>query len=183
MRIRFLPAKFLCSAVLAGSVSLSFASPMGGAAPLITVPPGTKVSTLKYSDTAGTVVNLKPAEQVAFLFVYGIENLERTCGDTFFGGPGRPCSLGELVSGVKTKSGQVIGLSRNPAEDTNYRYTLTIIGKDCAITAIPRRAGLGAFAWVSGSGNGDFYYNPQGADLVNAKELGDVGYEGKGFKR
>jgi len=65
----------------------------------ITVPAGTTVSTLKYGDTAGTVVHLKPEEQVAFLFVYGIEELESTCVSTFFGGPGRLCSLSELVQG------------------------------------------------------------------------------------
>jgi len=48
----------------------------GRGPPGITVPAGTKLNTLKYSDTSGTAVQLKPAEQVAFLFVYGIQNLE-----------------------------------------------------------------------------------------------------------
>jgi hypothetical protein len=33
------------------------------AAPGITVPGGTKINALKYNDTSGTVVELKPAEQ------------------------------------------------------------------------------------------------------------------------
>jgi hypothetical protein len=32
-------------------------------------------------------------------------------------------------------------------------------------------------------GTGGFYYNPDGADLTIAKESGEVGYEGNGFKR
>ena len=147
------------------------------------MPPDTKLSTLKDSD--GKVVNLQPAEQVAFLLVYAIKDLEGTCGDTFFGGPGRPCTMSELIQGVKTKNGRTIGLSQNPTQDVTYRYTLTIIGKDCVVTAIPKSPGLGAFAWVGtahGMGSGNFYYNPAGADLTKAKALGEMGYEGKGFK-
>ena len=156
----------------------------GGQASGLTVPAGTKISALKYSD--GGVVDLKPAEQVAFLLVYNIKDLESTCASTFFGGPGRPCSMSELVSGIKTKNGQSVGLTINPAQDPKYRYTLTIIGKFRIITAIPKGPGLGAFAWVGqpgGMGRGGFYYNPDGADLAKAKELGEMGYEGNGFKR
>jgi hypothetical protein len=153
----------------------------------VTVPAGTKVSEIKYGDANGTVVHFKPAEQVAFLFVYAIKDLEsNNCMNTFFGGTGQPCTLSDLVKGVRNKQGQVFGLNTNPAEDTNYHYSVTIIGKDCIIKAIPRHPGLGGFAWVGspgGMGNGDFYYNPNGADLAKAKELGEIGYSGKGFKR
>lgn len=154
------------------------------AAPEITVPAGTKVGTIKYGDVSGAVVQLKPAEQVAFLFVSSIQNLESNCVSTFFGGPGRLCSLDELVKGVHGKSG-ILGLNTDPAQDLNYRYKLEIIGKDCVITALPQREGLGAFAYVSSpSGmNGDFYYNPNGAELTQAKVLGERGYSGKGFTR
>jgi len=153
------------------------------AAPGITVPAGTKVTTLKYSDTSGTAIQLKPAEQVAFLFVYGIQNLESNCLSTL-GDPGRLCSLDELVKGVRGKSG-TIGLNTDPAQDSNYRYKVEIIGMACVITGLPQREGLGAFAYI-GSPNGmhgDFYYNPDGADLTKAKMVGELGYSGKGFTR
>jgi hypothetical protein len=150
----------------------------------LTIPAGTKISTLKYSD--GSVVNLKPAEQVAWLVVYTVKDLESTCASTFFGGPGRPCLWSELRTGITTKNGQPVGLTINPADDTKYRYLLQIIGQSCIFTAIPKVPGLGAFAWVGDpanmSGNG-FYYNPDGADLMKAKTLGDMGYEGNGFKK
>ena len=154
------------------------------APPGITVPAGTKLNTLIYSDTSGTAVQLKPAEQVAFLFVYGIQNLESNCLSTFFGGPGRLCSLDELVKGVRGKSG-TIGLNTDPAQDSNYRYNVEIIGMACVITGLPQREGLGAFAYIgSPSGmHGDFYYNPDGADMTKAKMLGELGYSGKGFTR
>jgi hypothetical protein len=156
----------------------------GGQAPGLSIPAGTKISTLKYSD--GSVVNLKPAEQVAWLVVYTIKDLESTCASTFFGGPGRPCLLSELLSGIKTKNGQPVGLTINPVQDAKYHYLLQIIGKSCIITATPKGPGLGAFAWVGQPGNmasGGFYYNPEGADLMKAKELGEMGYEGNGFKQ
>jgi hypothetical protein len=153
------------------------------AAPGLTVPAGTKLNTLKYSDQSGKVVELKPAEQVAFLFVYGMQNLESNCASTFFG-RGTPCSLDELVKGVSGKSG-VIGLNTDPAQDPSYRYRLEIIGQDCVITALPQHEGLGGFAYVGSPAgmHGNFYYNSKGADLTQAKVLGEMGYSGKGFTR
>jgi len=150
----------------------------------VAVPAGTQLSTLKYNDPAGTVVQLKPAEQVAFLFVYGLQNLESNCLSTFFGGPGSLCSLDELAKGVRGKNG-IIGLNTDPAQDSNYQYKLEIIGQDCVIRAMPQHAGLGGFTYIgSPSGmNGNFYYNPTGADMIQAKRLGEMGYSGKGFTR
>ena len=156
----------------------------GGQATGITIPAGTKISALKYRD--GSVVNLKPAEQVAFLVVYTIEDLESTCASPNFGGPGRPCLMSELLSGIKTKGGQPVGLTINPVQDPKYHYLLQIIGQSCIITATPKGPGLGAFAWVGRPGtmgSGTFYYNPDGADMIKAKELGEMGYEGNGFKQ
>ena len=155
-----------------------------GQAQELTIPAGTKISTLKYPD--GSVVNLKPAEQVAFLVVYTVKDLESTCASTFFGGPGRPCLWSELLNGITTKNGQPLGLTINPVKDTNYRYLLQIIGQSCIFTAIPKAPGLGAFAWVGDPANmsaNGFYYNPDGADLMKAKTLGEMGYEGNGFKK
>ncbi|MHB8677452.1 MAG: hypothetical protein ACYDCE_13445 [Candidatus Acidiferrales bacterium] len=69
-------------------------------------------------------------------------------------------------------------MNQDPARDLNYHYSVTIIGKDGVVAALPRDAGLGGFGWVGspgGMGNGDFYFNPSGADMTRAKELGDVG--------
>jgi hypothetical protein len=71
----------------------------GGQASGIGIPPETKLDTIKDAD--GKVVNLKPAEQVAFLFVYAIKDLEGTCASTFFGRPDRSQDPGR--NGIRGK--------------------------------------------------------------------------------
>jgi hypothetical protein len=155
------------------------------AAPGFSVPAGTQISTIKFKDVQGAAVQLKPAEQVAFLFVYGISNLESQCTDKFFGGTGKLCTLEQLVKGVP-RNGGAMGLTADPAQDANYRYRLEIIGTACVITAVPQHPGLGAFAYVGspgGFGHGDVFYNPDGADMTQARALGEMGYSGDGFVR
>ena len=89
-------------------------------------------------------LELKPAEQVAFLYVYGLWFMEQDCLDKD-SGVGRLCTLRELITGVKTPDGQVIGLSVNPVKDTNYNYEIMIIGDSCVIKAVPARQGPG---WI-----------------------------------
>lgn len=147
------------------------------------VPGGTKVAELKYGDQE-TVLTLQPAEQVAFLFVYGIWGLEQDCisADS---GVGRLCTLAELVKGVKAPDGSTLGLAVNPVKDTNYFYDVILIGSDLVIRAIPRVRDLGAFA-MTGSGkrfSGNLWYTPKSADLTKAVQLTQFGYDGNGFKR
>ena len=97
-------------------------------------------------------LDLKPEAQVAFLYVYGLWFLEQQCLDRDMG-VGRLCTLGELINGVKTSDGHVIGLSLTPVKDTNYRYEIMVIGSDCVIQA------------------------------SRAVKLIEMGYEGKGFVR
>jgi len=149
----------------------------------VSVPDGTKVGTLKYGDSE-TEVTLPAAEQVAFLFVYGIWGLEQDCLSKD-SGVGRLCSIAELVKGVKAASGEIFGLTISPLKDTNYIYDAILIGGDCVIRAIPRGKGLSAFAMV-GSANrssGSFWYSPNSPDLLKAVKLTEYGYEGSGFRR
>jgi hypothetical protein len=147
----------------------------------VTVPDGTRVSAIKFEDESA--VDLKPEEQVAFLFVSGIWNLEGRCLEPDV--LGRLATIRELVTGVKTPVGETLGLSISPVKDTNYNYDLTIIGPDCLIRANPRVAGLGGFALMGSPKRvmGDFFYNPKGGDLSAARKLGEMGYGGSGFVR
>jgi hypothetical protein len=148
----------------------------------VPVPQGTVVSPVKYGD-AETAVELKPAEQVAFLFVYAIWAQEQKCleRDT---GIGRLATLGELVKGVKAPGGD-IGLKVTPTRDSNYNYDLIIVGADCLIRAIPRVKGIGAFAIIGTPKRmiPRFYFNPDGPDLSKAVELTETGFTGDGFSR
>jgi hypothetical protein len=149
----------------------------------LVVPEGTGIGTIRTGDEE-PAIDLKPAEQVAFLFAYGIWGLQGRCleKDT---GLGRLCTLRELIQGVKMPGGEVLGLSVNPVKDTLYNYDILIIGEDCLIRALPRSKGLCGFA-VLGSPRrivGSFYYSPEGSDLTHAVKLTAMGYGGNGFVR
>ena len=149
----------------------------------VPVPTGTTVSALRYAEDQ-PALELKPAEQVAFLYVYGLWSMEQDCLDKD-SGLGRLCTLRELITGVKTPSGQVIGLSVNPVKDTNYNYEIMIIGDSCLIRAVPRVKGLVGFAALGSPrrSSGSVYYSPDGADMTRAVKLIEMGFEGDGFRR
>ena len=149
----------------------------------VPVPAGTTVMPLKYAEDQ-PALELKPAEQVAFLYVYGLWFMEQDCLDKD-SGLGRLCTLRELITGVKTTYGQVIGLSVNPVKDTNYNYEILIIGDSCLIRASPRVKGLCGFATLGTPrrSSGSFYYSPEGADMTRAVQLIEMGFQGDGFRR
>jgi hypothetical protein len=179
MKVKEMQFAAVAIAVLISSVSSPAQRASG---PGIAYPADTTISTIK--DTAGQVVTLNAEEKVAFLFVNAIEGAEGDCLNTFFGGPGRLCTMEDLVKGVRTKSG-VIGLSTDPARDPNYSYKLSIIvGQTLLITALPRHPGIGAFALVGTGGEmGHIYFNPNGGALTTVETLTDFGIGGNGFKR
>lgn len=147
----------------------------------VSVPTGTTVDAIKYGPD-DTPANLKPAEQVAFLFLYGMWALESDLADTS-NGVGRLCTLAELVKGVKMPTGFSPRLSVDPAKDTLYRYDVTIIGDTCIIRALPRDRTLAGFA-VVGAPKGfshNFYFNPNGPDMTRALKITEMGYSGDGF--
>lgn len=147
----------------------------------VPVPADTKVMPPKFAEDQPPL-DLKPQEQVAFLYVYGLWFIEQDCLDSS-SGLGRLCTLGELIRGVPTPDGRVLGLSVTPVKDTNYTYEILIIGSDCLIQAIPRVKGLGGFAAIgSPSRLPTLYYTPNG-DRAKGLKLLEMGYEGNGFRR
>lgn len=147
----------------------------------ISVPAGTTIE-IQYLQGAGPQLN--PCEQVAFLFVYTIYDLEH---QYCLGHLNRVCSLDELISGVSIL-GSTYGLSVNPHQDTNYAYSFVVSGNNYQIAAVPQRPGLGGFLCKGGTGfmanfPGDFYYNSQGTATTASRELGTVGFSGNGFLR
>ncbi len=164
----------------AALLGLNCSGRLAAQAPKVKLPYGTTLEPLQIGQRK---IALEGAAAVAFLFVANLADEESQCTSKFFGGPGRLCTLRELVTGIKAGSG-VIGLSRDPAQDRNYRYQLLLIGEDCLILARPRRAGLPEFAFIGNPKfNGDFYYIPAGRDLQHAEKVDGRGYSGAGFKR
>jgi hypothetical protein len=153
-----------------------------GAAPPSGLPAQTSVEA-QYAD--GTPIPFKVPEQVAFLFVHNIGSLEK---DPCMRYLERLCSLDELVQKVKGKSGEAIGLTRNPARETDYSYLVTFFGQPYQtaaryqVEAIPHRPGLGGFLFVSDRrGFSDFYFNANGPATAKDKKLGAYGTNGNGF--
>jgi hypothetical protein len=134
----------------------------------VELPSGTLI-TGKWDD--GTDMKLKPQEAVALLFLSAIVDCQIPCDLQF----NRYCSIAELVKGVKTDSG-VNGLSRDPAQDTNYRYILTLSGKNYQIAAVPRRPGLGGWLFVNGTSSTAYYFNPNGPATEKNKKIADPGF-------
>jgi hypothetical protein len=162
--------------------AVSPCSPAQAALP-VPVPAGTTVMPLKYAEDQ-PALELKPAEQVAFLYVYGLWWMEGDCLDKDMG-VGRLCTLRELIAGIKAANGEVIGLSVNPVKDTNYNYEIMIFGDSCVIRASPRVKGLVGFVTLGSPrrSSGSFYYSPDGADMTRAVKLIEMGFDGKGFRR
>ena len=107
----------------------------------VPVPAGTTVMPLKYAEDK-PALELKPAEQVAFLYVYSLWWMEGDCLDKDMG-VGRLCTLRELITGVKTASGQVIGLSGDPDETCVSRPHLHL-----EIRSLDYRTAHNPAAWI-----------------------------------
>lgn len=105
-------------------------------------------------DTAPAPGHYKPAEEVALNFSYCFMSLEGAC-KVFLE---RRCSFEELIAGVEVRPGHVRGFIKDPRDDPNYEYTLTINGDDYEIAASPKRPGLGGFY----SFGPDIHFNPDG---------------------
>jgi hypothetical protein len=126
----------------------------------------------------GSPLKLKPPEEVAFMLLANIDNLQDQC-QLFFK---RFCSLAELVRGTKTGQ-EVIGLRVNPARDENYHYALGISGKEFVVSAVPARPGLGGWFLVQHEFGQDCYFNPRGpATAKDGKKIGEYSF-GADFTR
>jgi hypothetical protein len=139
--------------------------------PQALLPGGTQVMAA-WAD--GTPLSLKPQEQVAFIFLTDIKTLEMELN--------RYISMQELVKGVKTRVG-LRGLTRDPAQDRNYSYTLTGSGQNYRLTVVPRRPGLGGWLVVGGAFSADIYFNPRGPASTNDKKIGNYSVSGDTFQR
>jgi hypothetical protein len=149
--------------VLATSAASAKPAANGG----IVFPKGTQIQAA-YSGDA--YIKLKPEEQVAYLMMWSIHQLENRCHDEL----DRFCKLDELVRGVPGKHKRIIGLKVDPARDANYRYSVDVTS-DYKTSVEPRHAGIGGFLDDQGS-MGGIYFNPDGAATRQSKELQSNGW-------
>lgn len=170
----------ICGAAATGFARSSAASqagkaPAAGQAP--TTGPFATKATVEIKDATG-VIPLKRSEQIAFIFVAAIKELEAECGRD----AGGPCTIAQLVAGPKPTGANKVGkLKYDPvATDPNYTYKLTINGPNWELWVTPKRAGLGGF-YVAPGMMGDGYYNPKGAASDKDKHLTETGITGDMF--
>jgi len=163
----------LC-ALICGAAATGFARPAGQAA--TTGPMATK-ATVEVKDATG-VIPLKRPEQIAFIFVAAIKQLEGECGRD----AGGPCTIAQLVAGPKPTGSNTVGkLKYDPTKtDPNYTYKITINGSNWELWVTPKAAGLGGF-YVAPGMMGDTYYNPKGAASNKDRKLGDTSINGDIF--
>jgi hypothetical protein len=119
-------------------------------------PSATKAKVVVESDAGA--IPLKRDEQIAFIFVEAVKNLQDDCSRH----AAEPCTLEALVRGPKPKDDFGIGkLQFDPnASDPNYTYKVIVNGRNWEVWADPRKPGLGGF-YLKGPFGGS-WYNPSG---------------------
>jgi hypothetical protein len=170
--LKFTTAILVCTVICCALVAIP---PAHGQAP--TTGPFATKATVEIKDAKG-VIPLKRSEQIAFIFLAAIKQLEGECGRD----AGGPCTIAQLVAGPKpTGSNKVGKLKYDPATaDPNYTYKLTIDGSNWQLWITPKRAGLGGF-YIAPGMMGDTYFNPIGAASNKDKQLTETGITGEMF--
>jgi hypothetical protein len=155
----------------------------GGAAPpahtASTSGPITTHAVVVVKDMHEVEIPLKQEEKVAVMFMEAIGSLETEC-DLHLN---RRCSLAELVASPRSPGWNVGKLKYDPAQDPNYKYTVTITGTGWVASANPRRAGLGSFFADDSRGLiADTYYNANGPATAKDKRLNEISVSGELFQ-
>jgi len=148
----------------APSATSAAASPTaGGTSPF---PTNAKV---EVGDAAGKV-NLKREEQIAYMFLTAIQQIEDGCQNTRKAACGWDVVLGQLKF--------------DPRTDPNYTYTLGVGGTAWEAHANAKKAGFGGFYSFSLSfATVNVFYNANGAASVITRQLTDRLIEGDTFMR
>jgi hypothetical protein len=139
-------------------------------------PFATKATVEVKSETG--VIPLKREEQIAFMFVDAINNLQDDCGRH----AAEPCTLEALVRGPKAKDSFGVGkLKFDPnASDPNYTYQVALAGSNWEIWANPKKPGLGGF-YAKGKFFGGKWYNPAGPATAASTKIAESSIDGDLF--
>ena len=131
---------------------------------------------IKVDDKA---IPLKREEQIAFMFISAIHDLEKNCES----GSAEPCTLAALIRAPKKKGDFGVGkLKFDPnAADPNYTYSITLKGADWEIWATPKKPGFCSF-YAKGKFFGGIYYRAAGGTAsAQDREIGESSVSGDLF--
>lgn len=160
------------------AVASPTASSAGSGAPMPTTGPFATKAKVEIEDANGPV-QLKREEQIAYIFLSAIENIEHECQLTVQ----HVCSFNQLLSGSDSHGGQIEHLKFDPNKtDPNYVYTLAASGMAWEAHANPKRPGLKGFCFMSRTiGTTTATYSNAGVAGWTDMELGNRGMEGDSF--
>ncbi|HLM99798.1 MAG TPA: LamG domain-containing protein [Bryobacteraceae bacterium] len=124
---------------------------------------------VEVSDTAGKV-NLKREEQIAYMFLTAIQQIEDDCQYKHK----RACAWDEVLGRLKF----------DPRTDPNYTYTLAVGGTAWEAHANAKKTGFGGFYSFSISfPTTNVFYNASGIASVTSRQLMERSIEGDSFMR
>jgi hypothetical protein len=170
------------SAAVAGPASTGAAAPATGGvanAPLPTTGPFASKAKVEVEDANGKV-KLKREEEIAYMFMSAMEQIEHNCQLTLQ----HVCPLDQLLSGAYGAGGSGIEhLKFDPNKtDPNYTYTLAANGMAWEAHANPKRTGLKAFCFMARNiGTTTATYSNGTRAGWTDTELGNRGMEGDSF--
>jgi len=152
--------------------------PAASGAPVPTTGPFATKAKVEIEDANGPV-QLKREEQIAYIFLSAIENIEHECQLTLQ----HVCSFSQILSGSDSHGGQIEHLKFDPNKtDPNYVYTLAASGMAWEAHANPKKPGLKGFCSMSRNiGTTTVTYSNAGKAGWTDTELGNRGMEGDSF--
>jgi hypothetical protein len=129
----------------AGAVSVSAGSSTGGGANTPTTGPFASKATLDVNDAKGPL-KLKREEQIAYMFLSAIEEIEHNCQLTFQ----HVCSMDQMLTDSYPAGSGVEHLKFDPNKtDPNYTYTVASNGMAWEAHANAKKPGLIGFCFMA----------------------------------
>jgi hypothetical protein len=137
-------------------------------------------ATFDLEEVGGAKISLKREEQIAFMFLSGIEIIEHNCQLTLQ----KTCPLNQIIAGSYPPAGKDIEhLKFDPNKtDPNYTYTLATNGMVWEAHANPKRPGLRGWCFMARDvGTVIMTYNKTGPSGYTDTPLGNTGISGDSF--
>jgi hypothetical protein len=147
-------------------------------APMPTTGPFATKAKVEIEDAKGPI-QLKREEQIAYMFLSAIEQIEHNCQLTLQ----HVCPMAQILSGAYPSGTHIEHLKFDPNKtDPNYTYTLATNGMAWEAHANPKKPGLAGFCFMARTiGTTTATMNPAGAAGWVSDELGNRGMEGDSF--
>jgi hypothetical protein len=161
-----------------GSASTANDSASSAGTPMPTTGPFATTAKVQINDSNG-LVKLKREEQIAYIFLSGIEVTEHECQLDLQ----HVCTMDQLLSGAYPKGSHIEHLKFDPNKtDPNYTYTLAANGMAWEAHATAKRPGMKGFCFMARDvGTVVVTYSLSGPAGWTSTPIGDRGMEGDSF--